>query len=239
MNTRHIKKRRPPGKNEGIGIIIPAAGLGRRMKSRGPKPLIKITENTTILQNQIKNIQNSFGNHKIVLVCGFEADRLMNESPPNFIKVENESYEDTNVARSIALALRTINTIKRVLIIYGDLVFDEKALKVLSYNTSAIFALGNFIGEEEVGCIINDEGNLENMMYDLPHKWSQIAYFQGEELDYLKEVVWDRNNNKLFGFEIINKIIEKGGRFKCDYIKDIKIVDVDTSKDIQRATQIL
>ena len=58
-------------------------------------------------------------------------------------------------------------------------------------------------------------------------------------MDYLKEVVWDRTNNKLFGFEIINKIIEKGGRFKCDYIEDIKIVDVDTSKDIQRATQIL
>jgi len=239
MSTRHITNRRPSDKDDGIGIIIPAAGLGRRMKSRGPKPLIKITKDTTILQNQIKNIQDSFDNHKIVLVCGFEADRLMNESPSNFIKVENESYKDTNVARSIGLALRALNTTERVLIIYGDLVFDETALRVLSYNTSAIFALGNFIGEEEVGCIINEEGNLENMMYDLPHKWSQIAYFQGEELDYLKEVVWDRTNNKLFGFEIINKIIEKGGRFKCDYIEDIKIVDVDTSKDIQRATQIL
>ena len=222
-----------------MGIIIPAAGLGKRMKSRGPKPLIKITENTTILQNQVKNIDECFGDNKIVLVCGFEAEKLMVESPADFIKVENELYEHTNVARSIGIALRTINTSKRILIIYGDLVFNQNALDILDYNTSAVFALGSFIGEEEVGCIINEKGNLEHMMYDLPCKWSQIAYFQGDELEYLKEVVWNRNNAKLFGFEIINRIIEKGGRFKCDYIEDIKIVDVDTSKDIQRAREIL
>ena len=222
-----------------MGIIIPAAGLGKRMKSRGPKPLIKIAEDTTILENQIKNIENYFENHKVVLVCGFEADRLMNESPSDFIKVENEFYEDTNVARSIGLALRTINHLERVLIIYGDLVFNKKALEVLTYNTSSVFALGDFIGEEEVGCIINPEGNLEHMMYDLPHKWSQIAYFQGDELEHLKEIVWNRNNNKLFGFEIINKIMERGGQFKCSYVPDIKIVDIDTSKDIQKAKQIL
>jgi len=239
MNIRNIKKSAPLDQNGEVGIIIPAAGLGRRMKSRGPKPLIKITEDTTILENQIKNIEGSFEDHKVVLVCGFEADRLMNESPSDFIKVENEFYEDTNVARSIGLALRAINHLERVLIIYGDLVFNKKALEVLGYNTSSVFALDDFIGEEEVGCIINEEGDLEHMMYDLPHKWSQIAYFQGDELEYLKEIVWDRNNSKLFGFEIINKVIEMGGRFRCDYIEDIKIVDVDTSKDIQKARQIL
>ena len=99
--------------------------------------------------------------------------------------------------------------------------------------------MSNFIGEEEVGCIINGKGYLEHMMYDLPYKWSQISYFQGKELDYLKQIVWNRDNSRLFGFEIINKIIEKGGRFKCEYIESIKIIDVDTSKDIQKANQIL
>jgi choline kinase len=239
MTVRNIKATNFFGKEEEIGIIIPAAGLGKRMKSRGPKPLIKITENITILQNQIKNIQDSFVNHKVVLVCGFEADKLMNAAPSSLVKVENEFYEDTNVARSIGIALRVISAVERVLIIYGDLVFDQRALEVLDYNTSAIFALGKFIGEEEVGCVINDKGNLEHMMYDLPHKWAQISYFQGKELSYLKEVVWNRNNNKLFGFEIINQVIEKGGQFRCDYIEDIKIVDVDTSKDIQKAREII
>ena len=35
-----------------ISIIIPAAGVGRRMKSYGPKPLIKVG-NSTIIKNQI------------------------------------------------------------------------------------------------------------------------------------------------------------------------------------------
>ena len=239
MSTRHIKKIHPIVEDNEIGIIIPAAGLGKRMKSRGPKPLIKIDENTTILQNQIKNIQDSFDKHKIVLVGGFESDRLMNESPSELIKVENEFYEDTNVSRSLGIALRTVSTLERILIIYGDLVFNKNALEVLNYNTSSVFALGDFMGEEEVGCIINHKGNLEHMMYDLPQKWSQIAYFEGKELDYLKQIVWNRNNNRLFGFEIINKIIEKGGRFECKYVEDIKIVDVDTSKDIQKARKML
>ena len=163
----------------------------------------------------------------------------MSEAPSNFIKVENELYENTNVARSVGIALRTIDTIERVLIIYGDLVFNKNALEVLDYNTSSIFALGDFIGEEEVGCIINQKGNLEHMMYDLPQKWSQIAYFQGNELNYLKQIVWNRNNNKLFGFEIINKIIEKGGQFECKHVENVQVVDVDTSKDIQKARKIL
>jgi len=239
MSTRHIKGTPPLDPSKRIGIIIPAAGLGKRMKSRGPKPLIKITEDTTILQNQIKNIQEAFDDHSVVLVCGFEADKLMGEAPSDFIKVENELYEDTNVARSIAIALRTMSSLERVLIIYGDLVFNRSALEALNYSTSSIFALGDFIGEEEVGCIINGKGNLEHMMYDLPHKWAQMAYFQGKELNYLKQIVWNRNNNKLFGFEVINKIIEKGGQFACRYAKDIEIVDVDTSKDIQKARKIL
>jgi len=239
MTTRQIKTIRRQSSGDQIGIIIPAAGLGKRMKSHGPKPLIKITNNATILQNQIKNIQKVFDDHRIVLVCGFEADKVMSQIPTNLSSVENELYEETNVARSIGMALRTVNDLSRILIIYGDLVFGQKALEVLDYSTSAIFALGDFIGEEEVGCVINNHGNLEHMMYDLPHKWSQIAYFQGKELDYLKEIVWNKNNNKLFGFEVINRIIEKGGRFSCEYDKDIKIVDVDTSKDIQKARQII
>jgi len=239
MGVKHIKKIHPTGGREKMSIIIPAAGLGRRMKSRGPKPLIKINPNTSILQNQVLNIQDTFSNHQIVLVCGFEADKVMNESPDDLIKIENVFYEDTNVAKSIGIALRAISSAERVLIIYGDLVFDEKALQVLDYSCSSIFTVGNFIGEEEVGCVVNKQGNLEHMMYDLPDKWSQISYFEGTELNFLKQIVWNKSNSRLFGFEVINKIIEKGGKFKCEYNKNIKVIDVDTSKDIQKARQII
>jgi hypothetical protein len=95
------------------------------------------------------------------------------------------------------------------------------------------------MSDSEVGCIVNSRGNLENMMYDLPKKWSQIAYFQDKELEMLRSIVCNRKNRKMFMFEIINKIIEEGGLFKCVEDPSIRIVDVDTSKDIKKAKDII
>ena len=102
-----------------------------------------------------------------------------------------------------------------------------------------MFCINDFIGSDEVGCIVDGDYKLENMMYDLPDKWGQIAYFQGKELRYLKEIVWNRNNSRLFGFEVINKIIEKGGTFEFKNVEELKLIDVDTSKDIERARQVI
>ena len=38
---------------------------------------------------------------------------------------------------------------------------------------------------------------------------------------------------------IINKIIEKGGTFECKKVEELKLIDVDTSKDIERARQVI
>ena len=76
-------------------------------------------------------------------------------------------------------------------------------------------------------------------MYDLPNKWGQIAVFVGKELGLLKQLCWDEKNYTKFGFEIINQILNKGGRFQCIQNPNIKIVDIDSSKDIQKAKEIL
>ena len=39
--------------------------------------------------------------------------------------------------------------------------------------------------------------------------------------------------------KIINQILYKGGKFKCVQDPNIKIVDIDNSKDIQKAKEIL
>ena len=129
-NTTNITGR----KNEKHSIIIPAAGMGYRMRSYGPKPLIRINQEKTIVQNQIEIIKNNFVNPEIILVCGFEADKVMKNTPTDIIKIENESYEKTNVLRSIGMGLRAA-TSERVLIVYGDLVFNDEAIKNLKLET--------------------------------------------------------------------------------------------------------
>ena len=239
MSNRYIKKIKKSLDTKGLDIMIPAAGLGKRMKSHGPKSLISIKYGQRILDRQVSLIDDYFTTYNLVIVCGFEADKLIAESPTSAIKVENELYENTNVARSIGLGLRAIPSSDRLLLINGDLVFTNNMIGAMSYDCSCIFVSDKFMGDGEVGCIINKKGYLENLMYDLPVKWCQIAYFQGKELEELRNIACQRKNKKLFTFEIINKIIDNGGSFKCLDDPSVKVIDVDTSKDIKRAKGII
>ena len=65
---------------DSLNIIIPAAGMGRRMKSYGPKALIKIGS-STVINNQISILKTYFPDAHITLVCGFKANTVMDETP--------------------------------------------------------------------------------------------------------------------------------------------------------------
>jgi hypothetical protein len=94
------------------------------------------------------------------------------------------------------------------------------------------------MSDEEVGCVINN-GYVDNLMYDLEFKWGHIAYLTGNELELMKRLSFDRNNQKRFCFELLNEVINAGGKFKAVWNKDVKLIDIDTSKDIQLAQEIL
>jgi hypothetical protein len=91
---------------------------------------------------------------------------------------------------------------------------------------------------EEVGCTITED-KVENVLYDLPNKWAQIAYFVGKELKLLQQLAYNPMNEKLFGFEAINEIINRGGIFYAAKPKNIKANDIDCSKDITIAQDII
>jgi choline kinase len=240
MSNRHTKSIRQVITNlSNIDVLIPVAGLGKRMKSYGPKALIPIKYGQSILQRQLSIIDRTLSEYRLTLVCGFEAEKIIENSPEDAIKVENELYNQTNVVRSVGLGLRSIPDCKRLLLLNGDLVFSENAISSLSYDCSSIIVSAAYMSESEVGCIVNSKNHLEHMMYDLPDKWGQIVYLQGKELDILKRLACDKRNKKLFTFEVINKIIEEGGIFRCIDDPSVNIMDVDTSKDIKRAKEII
>ena len=223
-------------KDTNITVIIPSAGEGRRMKSYGPKSLIDLTKEN-ILQRQIRIINKALDTVSFIMVAGFDCDKLMDACPDYFLKLENENYDITNVSRSIALALRAVET-ERVLIVYGDLVFNELAISRMDYSTSCTSASNDKHRQHEVGCIVGANGNMVNMMYDLETKWNQILYLEGNELSLFKKICQERKNKKLFGFEILNKVIDCGGKIKCIVDDSIEVVDIDTSKDLLRANNI-
>jgi len=233
MGIRYIKEIKSARE---IDVLIPAAGLGRRMKSYGPKPLIEIG-NTNILQHQLSILKRCehISIKNTILVCGFEANKLMNNSPEDIIKIENENYMTTNVVRSIGMGLRA--TTQEVLIIYGDLIFNVACIDAINLNRSCL-VVGDTMTDEEVGCIVNKRDYVENLMYDLPTKWCQIAFFAGKELKLLKKHCWNSLHFNFLGFEIINKIIEDGGKFKACTNNNVKAIDIDTFKDLDRVRTI-
>ncbi len=234
MSLRYIKS---IDQQTSIDIIIPAAGLGKRMKSYGPKPLINIKKNLTIIDNQLRLFKKYLPEARIILVSGFQSDLLMNQTPDDIIKIENEKYDRTNVVRSIGMGLRA--STQDVLIVYGDLIFNHHCINSMDYNNSSVLIGNGIMKTNEIGCIANNKGMLENMMYDLPSKWGQIAFFKGRELDMLKRVCWNENNYKMFGFEAINKIIDDGGKFKCVQNPACKCIDIDNSKDLNSIGDII
>ena len=221
--------------SEKISIIIPAAGIGTRMKSYGPKPLLSVN-NKYLVNYQLDIIRDKINiPHEVILVAGHGADRVFKNTPHDIIKVENEHYTETNVVRSICLGLHACTT-KNILLIYGDLVFNPQTLEVPF--TSSWLLTNTSMSEGEVGCNI-DKGHIVSLSYDLPIKWSQIGYFTKKEFKLLQSICNKRDNDQFFGFEIINNILSGGGRFKNLFIQGSKINDMDSSKDLQTIKDIV
>lgn len=221
-----------------MSVIIPAAGLGTRMKSYGPKSLIKIND-TTIIEQQIKYINKFFYRPQIILVVGYQAEKVkLALKKKKITVVENKDWATTNVVSSIGLGLQH-SIYNNVLIIYGDLVFNECTLKVPFGAYSMILTdTYGLMKDEEVGCTVS--GNVvEHMMYDLPNKWAQIAYFTNKEKVLLDKISTEKKYDNYFGFEIINMIINSGGQFAVYNNQDIRITDIDSSKDLLRVEDIL
>lgn len=206
------------------------------MKSYGVKSLIEIAHKTNIITHQLSIIKKTFTDCEIILVTGFESDKLMRQTPNNLIKIKNERFEETNVMRSIGIGLHAATT-DNVLIVYGDLVFNKQALQI-PIKESAIIIDKDTMTTNEIGCNINED-YVEYLMYDRPNKWAQIVLLKGRELALMREMAWDKKNDNLYGFEILNNIIERGGRFKAVMPPGIKVNDIDSSKDLQIVGEIL
>jgi choline kinase len=236
-NIVEVRVTRQLTKKHNYSIIIPAAGEGVRMRTYGPKPLINITPTTNIINNQLNIINACFAKPEIILVCGFESDKVMDNTPEYLIKVENESFNTTNVIRSIGIGLRA-STRPKVVIIYGDLVFNSPTLQAPFMNVSSLLIdRSNTMTFNEVGCTIDNF--VENVMYDLPNKWAQIGFFTGLELSMLKSICYDRDNNMKYGFEALNEIIDNGGRFVPMSPEGMMVNDIDNSKDIKIGQSII
>lgn len=227
-NIAHLKK----DKNERVCVIIPAAG--NTMKSSGPQCLLKVG-NKKIIEHQLDILNYTFPNFYTVLVTGFESTYVMDNTPKHMIKVENERYENTNILRSICIGLRAC-TCDRVLIMYGDVLCTKETLNY-DFNKSAVF-LDKTIEKDTVGaCVTNHK--IPQLMYSLNHKWGQILYLTGKEIELFRAISYKKANDKIFPFEAINQVIDMGGTIQGISNEGTRIRDVNCNKDLKNIAEIV
>ena len=214
-----------------LTVIIPVAGMGYRMKSYGPKCLLKANQQQTILQKTIKNIKSEYPFSDIIVVAGFEAEKIINSLPHEIRVVENQNYQDTNIVESIRLGINASKH-ENALIIYGDLIFNVYSIrKVTREGTCVVVDSKSRFKEEEVG-VTNAQGHATVFAYGLEDKWSQIAFFQKQDFLELKKLCSDKKKNKLYPFEIFNIMIANGCKIKAIEPKGMLIKEIDSLKDL-------
>jgi choline kinase len=240
MSIKKIKKEvdidiryiNAPKYEEPVSFIIPCAGSGKRMKSYGVKSLISLGSET-IIDRQIRLIKSFFLNPQIIVICGFEGNRLMNALDQDICLIENTDYENTNVVKSIAIGLRAAihyNTF----IIKGDLVFNEDIFNDLKFNNSFTFT-SNKMNDREVGCNFNS--TLEYIMYDLENKWSQMLYLNKKDTKIIQKLCFNSDNHHKFLFEIVNLMVDMGSKIKIH--SEQRVTDIDKYTDLEIIKEII
>ena len=216
-----------------LSVIIPVAGMGHRMKSYGPKCLLHADKDSTIIERIIHNVYKSYPYSDVITVVGFDADKVIKTLPRDIRIIENQLYEETNVVESLRLALNN-SVCDNVLIIYGDLIFNQDAILGITEDGScAVVDTKSRFKNEEIGVtVVNDK--ISSFAYGLDTKWAQIIYLTGTELNIFRELCFDRKKNRLYPFEILNMVINRGGKIKAIEPDEMEILEVDSLRDLQK-----
>lgn len=222
-----------PAEHDSYSIILLASHPAERMKSFEPKSLLKLDGKISLLEYQLGLLTNRFRNREIILVCGVEADKLMNNSPA-VVKIHNENYETTGLSRSVALGLRA-STQPNVIVISADLFFNHEIFDVMFADEAMIFHSSDGQSTDHLGCNLCD-GNVEFIMYGTPNQFANIVYLTGKELKRVQRLVFNRDNDNLMWFEILNQAIDEGGRFKAVNPKNSRVKHLQCIKDVKEIT---
>lgn len=218
--------------NETISALIIASEVTKGMKSIGSKSLLKIKNSILVIEHQIKELKKQYKNIDITVATGFESDKMLkalnNYNNINFLY--NNKYQVTNQAKSIIDYIDNKLPTK-LLIISSGILFKGHFL--VTGKNSRIFMLDKPRSDFTIGC--NMENGASYLFYDLPHRWSECAMINRDDLSMLKKISQNKNLEQLYLFEIINLLSDSGSIInKVDMPKQ-QIMKIANIKDLSKA----
>lgn len=151
-------------------FIILAAGLGSRLGGSVPKPLTVLEDGRTILQQQLDNITEVFGQdalRSVIVVLGHRSEEIHEVLPRQVKTVHNVDYEFTNTSKSLLQALSRVPRGNSALWLNGDVVFDadilRKAQAAVEADRSFVVVDEGSVADEEIKYTLDSEGLISEL----------------------------------------------------------------------------
>lgn len=220
-------------------ILVPEITKG--MKSIGSKCLLKIKE-YSILEYQINQIIGINQSIRINIATGFDHEKIKeyisNKYQQHINWIYNPEYEYTNQTKSLSLFLENYPC-EDLLIINSGVLLKNKTISYSSLKgNNKVYILNKPKSNFNIGCSNTD--NIEYLFYDLPNLWSECVYFNKSTIVELKNIlVYNKNMDKLYLFEIINNLIHHNVKFDNIYIDKKNIFKINNTKDIPQARRFI
>ena len=224
-----------------IQVVILAAGMGTRLGNPWPKPLTVLSDGRSIMQQQMENVSQVFGDKaRVTVVVGFKLEMIM-EAHPTASFVYNEVFDQTNTSKSLLKALRASQE-SGVLWLNGDVVFDTKVLERVAERIksekSFVCVNTSTTAEEEVKYTVDENGFIKELSKTVKNALGEAVGINfisaSEKSAFIKELeacaVQDYFER---GLELA---IEKDGiKLEPVDISDLFAVEVDFQADLDRA----
>ena len=230
--------------------VILASGVGERLQpltNEIPKSLIKIGSKT-IIERQVDSL-SKFEIKDIIITTGFFENKLKTflkekYTNLNLIYVNNPQYDTTNYIYSLWLAKDHLYD--DIILIHGDLVFDEKLLKRLIEKKENVVLVNKNVKlpkkdfkaliEEEKVTKIGVDLFSENAYYSIPmYKFSKKDFLAW--MDEIEKEI-KIGNVKIYVEDVFNKNSNKITLVPLYFNNEI-CMEIDTIEDLKRAKSLL
>ena len=234
-------------KNE-PAIIILAAGKGTRLGGPVPKPLTRLIDGRTILQQQLDNITLAFGHDALkrtFVVVGFQAEKIVNELPKRVHIVYNDQYDTSNTAKSLLRALQASDNFAGAIWMNGDVVFSPLALgrAIASINQQVSFmaVVEGKTDDEEMKYSLSDSGSItqvsKNNLGGLGEAVG-INFVSAKDRDYFIAAL-NKVDAEAYFEAAIEQMLRRGWILMPLFVTDLYAVEIDVIEDLVRANLAL
>ncbi|MBW2978210.1 phosphocholine cytidylyltransferase family protein [Candidatus Woesearchaeota archaeon] len=221
--------------------VILAAGMGTRLFSLMPKPLISLKNEKTILGFQVERLSEIIGLHNIIIVVGYKHHIIM-EKFPKLTYIYNHEYTQTNTSKSLLYALNKIQD-EDVLWINGDVYFDKEILKLLlNCEDSCCLVDNKKCGEEEIKYNLNEDGYIKELSKKVKEVKGEalgINIIRKKELELFKKELEKVEKKDYFEKALENLALTNKLKLKPVNVDSLFCQEIDFPEDLKKVKEYI